>query len=147
MRLSSALLIAATVTLLTSGTTAAADSVRKSAASTMTSADMHATIGTTEDSGGKRFLRYRNDELPDGEIEDEDRVNFDPSRLNALTREAQGLSASDLKKTGVKRFFKSLTKDYTPVNVPIPKDYPKLRTLFNTWYYHHYIPKMQARGG
>ncbi|OWZ15446.1 hypothetical protein PHMEG_00010908 [Phytophthora megakarya] len=128
MRLSSALLIAATATLLTSGTIAAADFVR------------HLDSDVARYSGGKRFLRYHNEELRDGEIEDEDRTIFDPARLTALTREAEGLSASDLKGTGVKRFFKTLAQKYNPVNVPIPNDYPKLRTLFHTWYYNHYIP-------
>ncbi|POM72767.1 Hypothetical protein PHPALM_10468 [Phytophthora palmivora] len=153
MRLSFALIIAATTaTLLISGKASAADSVRKSDISMMASPDAVVTIGTAQDiSGEKRFLRYHNNELRDDEIEDEDKVEdeerglFDPKSLNALTREADNLTASTLKGTGVKRFFKTLTNNYNPVNVPIPEEYTKLRTLYRSWYYNHYIPKLQAR--
>ncbi|POM57620.1 Putative RxLR effector [Phytophthora palmivora] len=100
MRLSCAFLIAAaTATLLTSGKVAAADSVRKSDISTMALPDAVTAIGTAQDFGGKkRFLRYHNNELRDDKIDDEDRGLFDPPRLDALTREANDLTASTLKK-------------------------------------------------
>ncbi|KAG6957141.1 hypothetical protein JG688_00011079 [Phytophthora aleatoria] len=133
MRLSCALLIAAaTATLLTSGKASAADSVRKSDISTMASPDAVVTIGTAQDiSGEKRFLRYHNNELRGDEIEDEDeeRGLFDASRLKALTREANGLSYEQLKGTGVKRYFKTLTKKYNPANVPIPMEYPTQNSI------------------
>ncbi|KAF1790047.1 hypothetical protein GQ600_23162 [Phytophthora cactorum] len=151
MRLSYALLIAAaTATLLTSGKASAADSARKSDISTMASPDAVVTIGTAQDIGGeKRFLRYHNNELRDkdkDEDEDEERGLFDAKNLKALTREANGLSYTDVKGTGVKRFFNSVKKSYNPVNIPIPKEYPDLRTLYRSWYYNHYIPKLQNRG-
>ncbi|POM62875.1 putative RxLR effector [Phytophthora palmivora] len=150
MRLSCALLIVTTTaTLLTSGKAAVTDSVRKSDISTMASPDAVNAIGTTQNIGGeKRFLRYRNNEVLGDEIEDEDeeRGLFDAKSLKALTREADSLTYTELKGTGVKRFFNSLKKSYNPVNVPIPEEYTKLRTLYHSWYYHHYIPKLQRRG-
>ncbi|OWY97030.1 RxLR effector protein, partial [Phytophthora megakarya] len=117
MRLSCILLIAAaTTTLITSGKAAVVDSARKSDISTMASADAVITIGAAQDiDGEKRFLRYNDNE-------DEDRNLFDASKLKALTREADGLRYTELKGTGVKRFFKTLTSKYNPVNVPIPDE-------------------------
>ncbi|POM63257.1 RxLR effector peptide [Phytophthora palmivora] len=150
MRLSCALLIAtATATLLTSSTVAVADAVRKSDISTMASPDAVTAIGTTQDIGGeKRFLRDHNNEVRGDKIgdEDEERDIFAAKSLKALTREADNLTSTNLKGSGVKRFFNSLKKNYNPVNVPIPEEYTKLRQLYHSWYYNHYIPKLQRRG-
>ncbi|KAF1785257.1 hypothetical protein GQ600_16945 [Phytophthora cactorum] len=79
------------------------------------------------------------------EDEDEERGLFDASSLKALTREADGWLIHNLKGTGVERFFKTLNaKNYNPINVPIPDEYSKLRTLYHSWYYYRYIPKLQA---
>ncbi|OWY98169.1 RxLR effector protein [Phytophthora megakarya] len=137
MRLSFAILFAATATLLTSGKTAVADTVRNSDILTMASPDAVGTIGTAQDMGGdKRFLRYH-----DNDDEERGKGLFDASRLEALMREADGLGYTQLQGTGVKRFFKTLTSKYNPVNVPIPDEYSTLRTLYHSWYYNHYVPK------
>ncbi|KAG3100740.1 hypothetical protein PI125_g14642 [Phytophthora idaei] len=97
--------------------------------------------------GEKRFLRYHNNKIRGGEKEDEERNLFDASRLKALSREAQELSYTGLKGTGVKRFFRTLVENkYNPVNVPIPDEYTKLRQLYHNWYYQRYISKQHARG-
>ncbi|GMF60854.1 unnamed protein product [Phytophthora fragariaefolia] len=149
IRLSCVILFAAaTATLLTTGQASAEDFVRKTDISPVTSPDAVVAVGT---SAVKRFLRYHSNELRGDDIEDEDedededRGLFDASKLKALAREADGLHYTELKGTGVKRFFKTLTSNnYNPVNVPIPHDYQTLRTLYHSWYYSHYIPKIQG---
>ncbi|KAG6948351.1 hypothetical protein JG687_00015527 [Phytophthora cactorum] len=115
--------------------------------STMASPDVIVSLGAAQGIGGeKRFLRDHNNKIRGGEKEDEERNIFEASRLNALSREAKELSYTELKGTGVKRFFKTLAINYNPVNVPIPNEYTKLRQLYNGWYYYRYIPKQQALG-
>ncbi|POM81240.1 Hypothetical protein PHPALM_820 [Phytophthora palmivora] len=73
----------------------------------MASPDAVIAIDTTQNIGGeKRFLRYHNNEFRGDEIEyeGEERGLFDAKSLKALTREADGLTYTELKGTGVKRF-------------------------------------------
>ncbi|ETI30366.1 hypothetical protein L914_21554, partial [Phytophthora nicotianae] len=93
-----------------------------------------------------RFLRYHNNNVLDKERESEERGFFDASTLNALAREAADLDYTQLKGAGVERFFKTVAKNYNPYNVPIPDDYTKLRQLYRSWYYNHYVLKREALG-